>query len=67
MKRILFSLFLLTTSFVSCWAQNGWKLIWSDEFNTNGPYDSNVWEPERGFARNHEAQWYQQENAYCQD
>ncbi len=67
MKRILFSLFLLTTSFASCWAQNGWKLIWSDEFNTNGPYDSSVWEPERGFARNHEAQWYQQENAYCQD
>ena len=67
MKRLLFSLFLLITSFASCWAQNGWKLIWSDEFNTNGPYDSNVWEPERGFARNHEAQWYQQENAYCQD
>ena len=67
MKRLLFSLFLLITSFASCWAQNGWKLIWSDEFNTDGPYDSNVWEPERGFARNHEAQWYQQENAYCQD
>lgn len=48
-------------------AQNGWKLIWSDEFNVDGSYNSDVWEPEQGFARNHEAQWYQGDNAFCQD
>ena len=67
MKKLLFSLLLLTFPFVSGWAQNGWKLIWSDEFNTDGAYDSDVWEPERGFTRNHEAQWYQKENAFCKD
>ena len=55
---ILLSLFALTIN-----AQRGWKLIWSDEFDTDGLPDSAVWEPERGFVRNHEAQWYQGENA----
>ena len=49
-------------------AQRGeWSLVWSEEFNTDGAYDPNVWEPERGFVRNHEAQWYQGENAYQKD
>ena len=49
-------------------AQRGeWSLVWSEEFNTDGAYDPNVWEPERGFVRNHEAQWYQDENAYQKD
>ena len=55
---ILLSLFALTIN-----AQRGWKLIWSDEFDTDGLPDPAVWEPERGFVRNHEAQWYQGENA----
>lgn len=45
-------------------AQDEWKLVWSDEFNTDGPYNSEVWEPEIGFKRNHEDQWYQGENAW---
>ena len=48
-------------------AQNQWKLIWSDEFNIDGSYNSEVWEPEKGFVRNHEDQWYQGENAFCQN
>lgn len=44
----------------------GWKLVWSDEFNTDGRLDPKVWNYEEGFVRNHEAQWYQQDNAYCQ-
>ena len=48
-------------------AQTDWKLIWSEEFNTDGAYNPEVWEPERGFVRNHEDQWYQGENAYLQD
>lgn len=48
-------------------AQNEWKLVWSDEFNTDGHLDSKVWNYEEGFKRNHEAQWYQKANAYCKD
>ena len=44
--------------------QREWSLVWSDEFNTDGSYNPEVWEPEQGFVRNHEAQWYQGENAY---
>ena len=43
---------------------NEWQLVWSDEFDGSGPYDATVWEPERGFVRNHEAQWYQGDNAF---
>ena len=45
------------------YAQNEWRLVWSEEFDTDGSYNSEVWEPEQGFVRNHEAQWYQGENA----
>lgn len=47
--------------------QTGWRLVWSDEFNTDGPLDTTIWNYESGFTRNHEAQWYQPENAYCRD
>jgi len=40
-------------------------LIFQQEFSS--PLDSSVWQPERGFVRNHEAQWYQGDNAYCKD
>lgn len=48
---------------VVLYAQNEWRLVWSEEFDTDGSYNSEVWEPEQGFVRNHEAQWYQGENA----
>jgi arabinan endo-1,5-alpha-L-arabinosidase len=44
---------------------NHWKLVWQDEFNTNGPPDVANWNYERGFVRNNELQWYQPENAFC--
>ena len=44
---------------------DGYKLVWSDEFNTNGPPDSASWDYEHGFVRNEELQWYQKENATC--
>ncbi len=44
-----------------------WKLVWSQEFNEEGRPDSSVWNYEQGFVRNHEAQWYQSENAYQKD
>ncbi len=42
---------------------NGRTLVWQDEFNTDGPYDAEMWVPENGFCRNHEDQWYQGANA----
>ena len=44
-----------------------WKLIWSDEFNGTGRPDAATWNYEEGFVRNHEAQWYQADNAFLQD
>ena len=44
---------------------NDWKLIWSDEFDTNGAPNPANWNYERGFVRNNALQWYQPENAFC--
>jgi len=45
----------------------GYKLVWADEFNTPGRPDPNNWTYEHGFVRNEELQWYQPDNAWCQD
>ena len=45
----------------------GYKLVWADEFNKNGPVDTNNWRYERGYVRNKEFQWYQPENVTCQN
>jgi len=44
-----------------------WKLVWSEEFETDGPPDPAVWDFEHGFQRNRELQWYQPQNARCKD
>jgi beta-glucanase (GH16 family) len=44
-----------------------YKLVWADEFNTNGAPDSANWGYENGYVRNHELQWYQKDNAVCRD
>jgi beta-glucanase (GH16 family) len=41
----------------------GYKLVWADEFNRNGKPDTSTWRYEKGFVRNQELQWYQEENA----
>jgi beta-glucanase (GH16 family) len=46
---------------------NGYRLVWSDEFNVSGKPDSSNWTYERGFVRNEEQQWYQPENATCEN
>lgn len=45
----------------------GWELVWHDEFEQAGRPDSTIWSFEEGYARNHEAQWYQADNAVCRD
>ena len=47
--------------------KDGYTLVWADEFNKNGPPDSINWNYERGFVRNQELQWYQPENAKCEN
>ncbi len=63
-RKNIFILALTLVSVVAHGAED-WKLVWSDEFNTNGKPDAKNWNYECGFARNHELQWYQPENAFC--
>jgi beta-glucanase (GH16 family) len=42
---------------------DGYTLVWSDEFNTNGAPDPRNWTFENGLVRNQELQWYQPQNA----
>ena len=44
----------------------GYRLVWSDEFDKEGPPDPASWNFEHGFRRNREAQWYQETNAFCE-
>ena len=51
-------------------ARDGWKLVWSDEFNQPGLPDPNKWDYETGYVRNHELQYYtraRKENARVED
>ncbi|UOQ65728.1 glycoside hydrolase family 16 protein [Hymenobacter volaticus] len=48
-------------------AAKPWKLVWADEFNTDGRPDAKNWKFENGFVRNNELQWYQPENARCEN
>lgn len=45
----------------------GWQLVWHDEFDTDGRPNLDNWDYERGFVRNRELQWYQPENAFCEN
>ena len=44
-----------------------YQLVWADEFNTDGAPDSTRWSFEHGLVRNHELQWYQEDNARCEN
>ncbi len=48
-------------------ADRDYKLVWADEFETEGMPDSANWRYEHGFVRNEELQWYQPENASCEN
>ena len=62
MRKVLLSL-LLGMLAVPLVAQE-YQLVFADEFDGNGRPDSTIWGYEQGFVRNHEAQWYQADNAY---
>lgn len=44
----------------------GYKITWSDEFNTPGKPELSNWTYETGFVRNRELQWYTTDNARCE-
>lgn len=69
---ISFTLVLLILCPVSLLAEDhrsatagGYKLVWSDEFDQDGPPNPENWTYEQGFVRNEELQWYQEQNAVC--
>ena len=45
----------------------GYKLVWADEFDEEGQPDPCNWTYEHGFVRNEELQWYQPDNARCEN
>lgn len=56
----------------ACWcclslSAQQYQLVFFDEFDGNGRPDSTIWGYEYGFVRNHEAQWYQADNAYLHE
>lgn len=48
-------------------SNDNYDLVWSDEFNTDGPVNTDYWTFEQGFVRNQEPQWYSENNAVCKD
>ena len=44
-----------------------YELVWGDEFNVNSPVNPRYWSFEKGFVRNFEPQWHQEENAVCEN
>jgi beta-glucanase (GH16 family) len=59
MKR-LFAV-LVIFGFLSPVTADDWRLVWSDEFETEGLPDSSRWNYEEGFVRNNELQYYTRE------
>ncbi len=67
---ILLNIFLLgalegqnRTNEIDIKSPEGYDLVWSDEFNTEGKPNDKFWSYEHGFVRNQELQWYQSDNA----
>ncbi|HPC95511.1 MAG TPA: glycoside hydrolase family 16 protein [Sedimentisphaerales bacterium] len=53
----------------ACFAEEPtqYRLVWADEFDKDGRPDPNHWTCEQGFVRNEELQWYQPDNARCEN
>lgn len=45
----------------------GYILVWADEFDKAGRPNTDNWIYEKGFVRNNELQWYQPDNASCEN
>src|SRR3954471_10336999 len=58
---------ILLASLAKAQDSSNYQLVWSDEFNTNGAPNPANWTYEKGFVRNNEDQWYQSQNARCEN
>jgi beta-glucanase (GH16 family) len=60
---------ILLTSLCLAENQGGgeYRLVWADEFEKAGRPDPGHWVFEKGFCRNMELQWYQEDNAFCEN
>jgi beta-glucanase (GH16 family) len=68
MRSLTFLLLLAAAALLAVpQPDDGWKLVWSDEFDRDGRPDPAKWTYETGFVRNWELQWYQPENARCEN
>jgi beta-glucanase (GH16 family) len=56
-----------TNNAVASNSSDEYTLVWADEFNTSGAPEARHWTFEQGFVRNREQQWYQPENARCEN
>jgi beta-glucanase (GH16 family) len=65
--KLLFCLLIWLFSSQTAPPAADWKLVWADEFDTPGPPDPKKWRFENGFVRNNEHQWYQPDNARCEN
>lgn len=65
-KIVLLGNFIFLSLSMSMLAQE-YELVWSDEFDKDGKPNPEYWRFEKGFVRNQELQWYQEDNAYCKD
>ena len=64
--RVWLCNFVFLSFSISLIAQE-YTLVWSDEFDEDGKPNPAYWSFEKGFVRNQELQWYQDDNAYCKD
>lgn len=66
MHGVLLSL-VVSSGLLGAPVEPGYRLVWAEDFDTDGPPDPASWGFEEGFSRNREAQWYQPENAFVKD
>ena len=56
-----------TQRVINAYQADGYKLVYADEFNSDGKPDTTNWRYEKGFVRNEETQWYQEDNAFIKN
>lgn len=58
MRACLLGAMALVAGLAGAQEREGWKLVWSDEFDKPGLPDAKKWTYETGFVRNKESQYY---------
>ncbi len=65
----VFPVLFVTLLLFGCATESEWQLVWSDDFENDGPPDVTKWSYEEGYVRNNELQYYtsRSENARVED